>query len=79
MTEAKDELRDNIVDIVEWNDYIHKSDIKPEELKLISDEEMEKLLGEDFSTAYSGHVNEYHIIAQAQLKYCQEQLREMLR
>ena len=35
---------------------------------LMSDEELEKLLGEDFRTAYSGHVAEYQDIAQAQVQ-----------
>ena len=33
---------------------------------VMSDEQLEKLLGEDFKTAYSGHVEEYQSIAKAQ-------------
>ena len=35
-------------------------------LPVLTDEELEELLGEDFSTAYSGHVVEYRSIAKAQ-------------
>ena len=33
----------------------------------LTEKELEDLLGEDFSTAYSGHVAEYQTIADAQL------------
>jgi len=35
---------------------------------LLTDREMEKLLGEDFKTAYSRHIAEYHSIAKAQIE-----------
>ena len=35
---------------------------------LLSDEELQELLGVDFKTAYSGHIAEYQAVAQAQLK-----------
>ena len=33
---------------------------------VMSDEQLEDLLGEDFKTAYSGHIKEYQAIAKAQ-------------
>jgi len=38
--------------------------VKPD---VLSDEELEKLLGVEFETEYSGHVRDYRNIAQAQL------------
>lgn len=35
---------------------------------LLGDEEIEQLIGVEFKTAYSGHVEEYRSIAKAQLK-----------
>jgi len=35
-------------------------------MRLLTDEEMEKILGIDFTTAYSGHIAEYKAIRNAQ-------------
>ena len=35
---------------------------------MMSDKELEELLGEDFSTAYSGHIAEYRKIAEISFK-----------
>ena len=35
-------------------------------MRILNDEELEELLGEDFATAYSGHVEEYRSVAKAQ-------------
>ena len=42
------------------------TNLKTDDEGILSDEAMENLLGEDFSTAYSGHVAEYRVISKAQ-------------
>ena len=60
-----------------------QTDLRKEEGKVIlpvlTDEELEKLLGEDFRTAYSGHVAEYRSIAKAQRDADIEALFKMAR
>ena len=43
---------------------------------LLSDKQLEELLGEDFKTVYSGHVEEYRSIAKAQSKRWMELLKQ---
>ncbi len=45
-------------------------------LPVLSDEKLEELLGEDFKTAYSGHIAEYRSIAKAQ---CDADIKALFR
>jgi len=45
---------------------------------MLTDEQLEKLLGDDFKTAYTGHVDECHLIAETQEKQTLKEVGEWM-